>query len=214
MFCSTVPLTAPKAPGPALPCRMFNLSLVFSNKPHATPAPQLPLPSAIRPTRQDEKPNLKRKIMDAIEGACKKITFSGPPVVNKTSDYDAKGSGFVSQYRQKYSILAQKCTRICMEGEWETIRGDTLSTPDRDSHLYLPVIGILVYSESDALDHAATEVTGWMDNSVKVYQENETHQEVFQEETVYDMHNYPIYWVTTELAQPIKLDCGTNSVDE
>nr|CAD7407108.1 unnamed protein product [Timema poppensis] len=63
-----MPLTAPKPSGRALLCRAFNLSLVFSNKPYATPGPQLPLPSAIRPTRQDEKPNLKRKIMDAIEG--------------------------------------------------------------------------------------------------------------------------------------------------
>nr|CAD7200124.1 unnamed protein product [Timema douglasi] len=69
MFCSTVPLTAPKPSGRALLCHTFNLSLVFSNKPYATPGPQLPLPSSIRPTRQDEKPNLKRKIMDAIEGA-------------------------------------------------------------------------------------------------------------------------------------------------
>nr|CAD7395674.1 unnamed protein product [Timema poppensis] len=33
----------------------------------------------------------------------------------------------------------------------------TLGTPDRDSNLNLPVIGSLVYCESDALDHAATE---------------------------------------------------------
>nr|CAD7443745.1 unnamed protein product [Timema bartmani] len=33
----------------------------------------------------------------------------------------------------------------------------TLTTPDRDSNLVLPVIGSLVYCESSALDHAATE---------------------------------------------------------
>nr|CAD7441952.1 unnamed protein product [Timema bartmani] len=33
----------------------------------------------------------------------------------------------------------------------------TLSTPDRDSNLNLPVIGILVYCESSALAHVATE---------------------------------------------------------
>nr|CAD7440454.1 unnamed protein product [Timema bartmani] len=34
---------------------------------------------------------------------------------------------------------------------------NTLSTPDRDSNLNLPVIGILVYCESSVSDHAATE---------------------------------------------------------
>nr|CAD7269519.1 unnamed protein product [Timema shepardi] len=34
----------------------------------------------------------------------------------------------------------------------------TLSTPDRDSNLDLPVIGGLVYCENDGLEHAATEV--------------------------------------------------------
>nr|CAD7442813.1 unnamed protein product [Timema bartmani] len=33
----------------------------------------------------------------------------------------------------------------------------TLSTPNRDSNLDLPVIDILVYCESSALDHAVTE---------------------------------------------------------
>nr|CAD7452776.1 unnamed protein product [Timema tahoe] len=35
--------------------------------------------------------------------------------------------------------------------------GETLSTPDRESNLDLPVIGSLVYCESSALNHAATE---------------------------------------------------------
>nr|CAD7606272.1 unnamed protein product [Timema genevievae] len=33
----------------------------------------------------------------------------------------------------------------------------TLSTPDQDSDLFFPVIGSQVYSESSALDLAATE---------------------------------------------------------
>nr|CAD7451066.1 unnamed protein product [Timema bartmani] len=33
----------------------------------------------------------------------------------------------------------------------------TLSTPDRDSNLNLPIIGSLVYCKSNALDHTATE---------------------------------------------------------
>nr|CAD7459039.1 unnamed protein product [Timema tahoe] len=37
----------------------------------------------------------------------------------------------------------------------------TLSTPDRDSNLDLPVIGSLVYCESSSLEHVATEAVGW-----------------------------------------------------
>ncbi|KAG8227782.1 hypothetical protein J437_LFUL006416 [Ladona fulva] len=40
----------------------------FRNKPYPTPGPQLPLPSSIKP-RAEEKPNLKRKIFEAAEGA-------------------------------------------------------------------------------------------------------------------------------------------------
>nr|CAD7400198.1 unnamed protein product [Timema cristinae] len=34
----------------------------------------------------------------------------------------------------------------------------TLSTPDQDSNLNIPIISSLVYCESSALDHAATKV--------------------------------------------------------
>nr|CAD7411428.1 unnamed protein product [Timema poppensis] len=44
-----------------------------------------------------------------------------------------------------------------MKKEWKTILEKTLSTPDRDLNLDLPVIGSLVYCESSALDHAATK---------------------------------------------------------
>nr|CAD7438148.1 unnamed protein product [Timema bartmani] len=40
---------------------------------------------------------------------------------------------------------------------WREIGKPTLSTPDRDSNLVLPVIGSLVYYESGVLDHTATE---------------------------------------------------------
>nr|CAD7458511.1 unnamed protein product [Timema tahoe] len=55
--------------------------------------------------------------------------------------------------------LTRKCTRICVEEEYKIIlKKTTLSTPGQDSNLNLPIIIIsLVYCESSALDHAATE---------------------------------------------------------
>nr|CAD7444209.1 unnamed protein product [Timema bartmani] len=51
-----------------------------------------------------------------------------------------------------------KCVRIFADGECENHSGKTtLSTPDRDSNLNLPVTGSLVYCESSALDHAVTK---------------------------------------------------------
>ncbi|CAG2061853.1 unnamed protein product, partial [Timema podura] len=45
---------------------------------------------------------------------------------------------------------------------WREIgKKTTLSTPDQDSKLNLPVIGSLVYCESCALNHAATELITW-----------------------------------------------------
>nr|CAD7398832.1 unnamed protein product [Timema cristinae] len=44
---------------------------------------------------------------------------------------------------------------------WKIVlRKTTLSTPDRDSNLDLPVIGSLVYCESSAIDHETTEAYG------------------------------------------------------
>nr|CAD7444575.1 unnamed protein product [Timema bartmani] len=52
-----------------------------------------------------------------------------------------------------------KCTRISPKGVWKKhFRKTTLSTPNRDLNLDLTVISSLVYCESSALDHAATEV--------------------------------------------------------
>nr|CAD7442376.1 unnamed protein product [Timema bartmani] len=51
-----------------------------------------------------------------------------------------------------------KCTHISIEGVWTIIlEKTTLSTPSQDSNLDLLFIGSLVYCESSALDHAATE---------------------------------------------------------
>ncbi|XP_063221761.1 cyclin-dependent kinase 7 isoform X2 [Bacillus rossius redtenbacheri] len=48
----------------------------FSNKPYPTPGSQLPLPSSIR-NKQKDKPNLKRKIKDPLEGGSqpKRLVF-------------------------------------------------------------------------------------------------------------------------------------------
>nr|CAD7458011.1 unnamed protein product [Timema tahoe] len=54
--------------------------------------------------------------------------------------------------------IDRKCVRIFVDGECENHSGKTtLSTPDRDSNLNLPVTGSLVYCESSALDHAVTK---------------------------------------------------------
>nr|CAD7256603.1 unnamed protein product [Timema shepardi]CAD7567840.1 unnamed protein product [Timema californicum] len=50
--------------------------------------------------------------------------------------------------------MTSKCSRICVEGDQKI----TLSTPDRDSNLYLLSISILVYFKSSTLDHAATKL--------------------------------------------------------
>nr|CAD7590070.1 unnamed protein product [Timema genevievae] len=54
------------------------------------------------------------------------------------------------------------CSRLC-GGRLEDHFGikTPFSTPDRDSNLDIPVIGSLVYSESSALDHAATEADSY-----------------------------------------------------
>nr|CAD7408012.1 unnamed protein product [Timema cristinae] len=46
-----------------------------------------------------------------------------------------------------------KCTSIYVEGKCKT----TLSTSGLDLNIHLPIIGSLVYCESSALDHVATE---------------------------------------------------------
>nr|CAD7413736.1 unnamed protein product [Timema poppensis] len=72
----------------------------------------------------------------------------------------------LSYAREKEGYINRKCPRICVEGEWTTIlEKTTLSTPDRDSNLYLPVIGSEAYCKSSALDHATTKaVTGELNN--------------------------------------------------
>nr|CAD7409968.1 unnamed protein product [Timema poppensis] len=48
------------------------------------------------------------------------------------------------------------CTRICTYSG-KLLLKNSLSTPDQDSNLDLPVIGSLVYCKSSVLDHAVTE---------------------------------------------------------
>jgi len=49
----------------------------FSNKPAPTPGPQLPLPSSMNVKKQEERPSLKRKLLDAVDGGslAKKLIF-------------------------------------------------------------------------------------------------------------------------------------------
>nr|CAD7405748.1 unnamed protein product [Timema cristinae] len=53
------------------------------------------------------------------------------------------------------------------EGIVENHFGKTLSTPNRDSNLDLPVIGSLVHYESSAIDQAATEMVSSFNNVIK-----------------------------------------------
>ncbi|CAG2055701.1 unnamed protein product [Timema podura] len=54
------------------------------------------------------------------------------------------------------STLDQLCQNWARRVENHFVK-TTLSTPDRDSNFDLPIIGILVYYENNALDHAASE---------------------------------------------------------
>nr|CAD7437665.1 unnamed protein product [Timema bartmani] len=64
----------------------------------------------------------------------------------------------LTNYTCVLGMRKRKCTCICGEGQWKTIlEKNTISTPDRDSNLDLPVIGSLVYWERSALDHVAIE---------------------------------------------------------
>lgn len=49
----------------------------FSNKPAPTPGPQLPVPTSLNGRKQEERPSLKRKLLDAVEGGslAKKLIF-------------------------------------------------------------------------------------------------------------------------------------------
>nr|CAD7265495.1 unnamed protein product [Timema shepardi] len=55
---------------------------------------------------------------------------------------------------EKKKAIYRGSVHICLEGECKT----TLTTPNRDSNLELPVIDCLVYCESDSLDHADIEM--------------------------------------------------------
>nr|CAD7452123.1 unnamed protein product [Timema tahoe] len=67
-----------------------------------------------------------------------------------------------------YSAASAKLrTRVCVEGDLETILGKTsFRTPDRDSNLDLPAISGLVYCKSSALNHATTEEAPYTGSSL------------------------------------------------
>nr|CAD7445909.1 unnamed protein product [Timema bartmani] len=99
------------------------------------------------------------------------VALTGPlaqivPLQTPTSDCLAKGvtllrrlALFIWRGNEEHWKQTRKCTRICVEEEYKIIlKKTTLSTPGQDSNLNLPIIIIsLVYCESSALDHAATE---------------------------------------------------------
>nr|CAD7260114.1 unnamed protein product [Timema shepardi] len=74
------------------------------------------------------------------------------------SGWEGERCGVASQ-PTKVSIRANKNRRITETVDGASYRTGkiTLSTSDRGSNLDLPVIGSLVYCDSSALDHAATE---------------------------------------------------------
>nr|CAD7450061.1 unnamed protein product [Timema bartmani] len=89
-------------------------------------------------------------------------------------------------------------------GERKTIVETTLSTPDRDSNLALTVIGSLVYCESSALDHVATEEVGhtipnldelglaFQDLGINIQDLEEYIKNVESVPCVFDIPKYPI----------------------
>nr|CAD7196132.1 unnamed protein product [Timema douglasi] len=73
------------------------------------------------------------------------------------ANLDSLGGTYLGK-PEKHSKIYRKCTFICVEGkEKKHLEKTSLSTPDRDSNPDLSVLGGLVYCESSALDHAATE---------------------------------------------------------
>ncbi|CAG2062423.1 unnamed protein product, partial [Timema podura] len=62
----------------------------------------------------------------------------------------------IDSYGQEW----RKCTLILVEGEWKTILGKSLNSPDQDLNPHLSIIRSLVYCDSDTLDPAATEAEG------------------------------------------------------
>nr|CAD7437895.1 unnamed protein product [Timema bartmani] len=65
----------------------------------------------------------------------------------------SSSQGYSDFTRMRKDEFIGSLPRICVEGEWKT----NLSTPARDSNPKLSVVSSLVYHESDALDHTATE---------------------------------------------------------
>nr|CAD7599251.1 unnamed protein product [Timema genevievae] len=60
-------------------------------------------------------------------------------------------------WSRRKSIFTGSVPTFAWRESGKPFRGEKLNTPDRDLNLDLPVVGSLVYCESSALDHAATE---------------------------------------------------------
>nr|CAD7575026.1 unnamed protein product [Timema californicum] len=66
-------------------------------------------------------------------------------------------SHYMIRIHAKLGSHLRKCTLICVKGKGETTLKITLSTPNRDSNQNFPIISSLIYCESDALYHVASE---------------------------------------------------------
>nr|CAD7575575.1 unnamed protein product [Timema californicum] len=71
--------------------------------------------------------------------------------------------------------------RLYLEEVYPHLRGERmlnhivetiLSTPDKDSNLYLLITGSLVYCENNALNHAATEISEEFFNILDIFNSN------------------------------------------
>nr|CAD7392361.1 unnamed protein product [Timema cristinae] len=88
------------------------------------------------------------KFPDLLEDSRKRDSKSDLPITGNP----IKHENDVLNY---YPI--NKCTHTCVEGVENHFGKTTLSTPNQDSNLNLPVIGSLVYCKSSILDHVAIE---------------------------------------------------------
>nr|CAD7587623.1 unnamed protein product [Timema genevievae] len=97
--------------------------------------------------KNNKKVDIFQKLSENYE--CDVFTcFVGRIVIGVTLAIDKDADD-----REIVKFESRKCTRVCVEAVWKT----DLSAPDRDLNLDLPVIASLVYCESSAIDHAATE---------------------------------------------------------
>nr|CAD7437868.1 unnamed protein product [Timema bartmani] len=103
------------------------------------------------------QPTFRSLIEHISRRVCNKPTNVSAPSIDIGLDRSSITPEIIAA--AKTSILGRsKYTCICVEGDWKTIlEKPHFSTPDRDSNLNFPIIGTLVYCESCALEHTATE---------------------------------------------------------